>query len=71
MTEHEPLPADSRLRGLDSVIVTAHIAAATVEARARSGAMAARQVIELLAGRTPDHLVNPDSVSVAAGTGAR
>lgn len=71
VTEHEPLPADSRLRGLDSVIVTAHIAAATVEARARSGAMAARQVIELLAGRTPDHLVNPDSVSVAAGTGAR
>ncbi|MFD4828562.1 phosphoglycerate dehydrogenase [Streptomyces uncialis] len=70
VTEQEPLPADSRLRALDSVIVTAHIAAATVEARARSGAMAARHVVELLAGRTPEHLVNPDSVS-AATAGAR
>ncbi|WP_405642774.1 phosphoglycerate dehydrogenase [Streptomyces uncialis] len=70
VTEREPLPADSRLRALDSVIVTAHIAAATVEARARSGAMAARHVVELLAGRTPEHLVNPDSVSPATA-GAR
>ncbi|WP_329020257.1 phosphoglycerate dehydrogenase [Streptomyces sp. NBC_00690] len=67
VAEQEPLPANSRLRALDSVMVTAHIGAATVEARARSGAMAARQVIELLAGRTPEHLVNPDCASVGAG----
>ncbi|MFI1015037.1 phosphoglycerate dehydrogenase [Streptomyces sp. NPDC020965] len=71
VTEHEPLPADSRLRALDSVLVTAHIGAATVEARARSGALAARQVIDVLADRAPEHLVNPDRASAAAGAGAR
>ncbi|MFC0108330.1 phosphoglycerate dehydrogenase [Kibdelosporangium aridum] len=53
----EPLPADSRLRGLDNVIVTAHIGAATVEARSRSSLMATRQVIDFLQGRTPENLV--------------
>ncbi|MFJ6658180.1 phosphoglycerate dehydrogenase [Streptomyces sp. NPDC091377] len=67
VTEREPLPADSRLRALDNVQVTAHIGAATVEARARSGAMAARQVIDRLAGRTPEHIVNPGCASAAAG----
>ncbi|WP_244330593.1 phosphoglycerate dehydrogenase [Streptomyces subrutilus] len=71
VTEHEPLPDDSRLRALDSVLVTAHIGAATVEARARSGAMAARHVIDLLAGRTPEHLVNPGYAHAVSAAGAR
>ncbi|MGV9881125.1 phosphoglycerate dehydrogenase [Streptomyces sp. NPDC003006] len=70
VTEHEPLPADSRLRALDNVLVTAHIGAATREARARSGAMAARQVIDVLAGRPPAHLVNPGYANAAAHVGA-
>ncbi|QFU88444.1 phosphoglycerate dehydrogenase [Amycolatopsis sp. YIM 10] len=60
VVEVEPLPADSRLRRLDNAIVTAHIGAATVEARSRSSLMAARQVIDLLQGRTPENLVNPE-----------
>ncbi|MFC8075613.1 phosphoglycerate dehydrogenase [Streptomyces sp. NPDC057307] len=71
VVESEPLPAGSRLRALDSVLVTAHIGAATVEARARSGAMAAGQVIDLLAGRDPAHLVNPGYAVAGAGAGAR
>ncbi|MFJ4910514.1 phosphoglycerate dehydrogenase [Streptomyces sp. NPDC093249] len=71
VTEQEPLPADSRLRALDSVLVTAHIGAATVEARARSGAMAAQQVIDLLAGRTPAHLVDPGRANADTDAGAR
>ncbi|MEU9748179.1 phosphoglycerate dehydrogenase [Streptomyces niveus] len=67
VTEQEPLPADSRLRGLDNILVTAHIAAATVEARARSGALAAQQVIDLLTGSVPEHLVNPGRADVRAG----
>jgi phosphoglycerate dehydrogenase-like enzyme len=58
--KQEPLPATSRLRELDNVIVTAHIGAATTQARSRSSLMAARQVIDVLSGRTPDNLVNPD-----------
>nr|WP_042186531.1 phosphoglycerate dehydrogenase [Kibdelosporangium sp. MJ126-NF4]CEL17332.1 D-3-phosphoglycerate dehydrogenase [Kibdelosporangium sp. MJ126-NF4] len=54
----EPLPADSRLRGLDNVMVTAHIAGATAEARSRSSLMATQQVIDALHGRTPANLVN-------------
>lgn len=60
VTEQEPLPADSRLRKLDNVIVTAHIGGATTEARSRSSLLAARQVIEMLRGESPDHLVNPE-----------
>ncbi|GAA2613306.1 phosphoglycerate dehydrogenase [Actinomadura fulvescens] len=59
VVEVEPLPAGSRLRGLDNLIVTAHIGAATRESRARSGAMAARAVIDVLNGRTPEFVVNP------------
>jgi phosphoglycerate dehydrogenase-like enzyme len=51
------------LRELDNLIVTAHIGAATVEARSRSSLMATRQVIDALQGRTPDNLVNEWAVS--------
>ncbi|WP_410657665.1 phosphoglycerate dehydrogenase [Amycolatopsis sp. lyj-112] len=56
----EPLPIDSRLRRLDNLVVTAHIGAATEQARSRSSLMAARQVIDTLQGRTPGNLVNPE-----------
>ncbi|WP_460795900.1 phosphoglycerate dehydrogenase [Microbacterium sp. GXF0217] len=66
VVRQEPLPADSRLRGFDNVIVTAHIGAATVEARSRSSLMAAKQVIALLDGDpAPEHLVNPDYLAAA------
>ncbi|MCD0445422.1 phosphoglycerate dehydrogenase [Glycomyces sp. A-F 0318] len=64
--EAEPLPADSPLRGLDGVYVTAHIGAATHQARARSSLAAARQVVDLLGGNPePDNLVNPEYRSEA------
>lgn len=60
VTEQEPLPADSRLRAFGSVLVTGHIAGATAEARSRSSLAAARQVIDVLSGRDPEHVVNPE-----------
>ncbi|MFH9425694.1 phosphoglycerate dehydrogenase [Streptomyces sp. NPDC017529] len=57
--EREPLPAGSPLRGLDNVLVTGHIAGATVEARSRSSLSAAHQVLDVLRGQAPAHLVNP------------
>ncbi|MFI6303226.1 phosphoglycerate dehydrogenase [Amycolatopsis thailandensis] len=61
----EPLPLDSRLRGLDNVVITAHIGAATAQARSRSSMMAAQQVIDVLQGRSPANLVNPGHVTAA------
>ncbi|SDL18945.1 D-3-phosphoglycerate dehydrogenase/(S)-sulfolactate dehydrogenase [Glycomyces sambucus] len=58
--ETEPLPADSPLRGLDNLLVTAHIGAATVESRARSGMMAAQSVVDGLRGLIPPQTVNPE-----------
>ncbi len=54
----EPLPAESRLRGRDDVIVTSHLAGQTVEARLRAGRCAAAEVIAVLDGREPLHPVN-------------
>ncbi|MEV0443826.1 phosphoglycerate dehydrogenase [Streptomyces spectabilis] len=67
VTEREPLPPDSRLRSFDNVLVTGHIAGATVQARARSGRSAAEQVVAVLSGRAPEHVVNPGWAAVRAG----
>lgn len=56
----EPLPADSRLREFDNIVITPHVGGATVEARERSSLIAARQVIARLAGGMPEHVVNPE-----------
>ncbi|CAG7598854.1 phosphoglycerate dehydrogenase [Rhodococcus opacus] len=58
----EPLPADSRLRGLDNVLITSHLAGQTVEARNRAGLAAAQAVIDVLAGREPAHPVDKETV---------
>lgn len=54
----EPLPADSPLRGLDSVLITSHLAGQTVEARTRAGLAAAHEVLAVLDGREPRHPVD-------------
>ncbi|EMD29482.1 phosphoglycerate dehydrogenase [Amycolatopsis azurea] len=61
----EPMPLDNRLRGLDNVVVTAHIGAATEQARSRSSMMAAQQVIDVLLGQAPGNLANPGYTAVA------
>lgn len=62
-TEVEPLPAESRLMQLDNALVTAHVGAATIESRARSGGMAAQSVIDVLAGYIPPQTLNPEVAS--------
>lgn len=59
VTEPEPLPPDHPLLGRDDVIVTPHVAAATPEARRANFIGAVEQVIDVLEGRRPPHLVNP------------
>lgn len=56
--EAEPLPESSPLRGLDSVIITSHLAGQTAQARRRAGLVAAQAVVDVLAGREPAHPVD-------------
>lgn len=55
----EPLPTTSPLVRLPNVILTPHVAGSTVQALERMALLAATQVIDVLAGRRPPHLVNP------------
>jgi D-3-phosphoglycerate dehydrogenase/microcystin synthetase protein McyI len=58
--EAEPLPAESPLYGLDNLILTPHIAGITGEASRELSLSAARQILSVLRGERPPHLVNPE-----------
>lgn len=58
--EGEPLAADSPLRGLDNVYLSPHCAGATLDARERSGRMAAENLVRGLRGERPEGIVNPE-----------
>jgi D-3-phosphoglycerate dehydrogenase len=56
----EPPPADHPLLKLDNVLVTPHLAAFDTQARQDMSVAAARNIVEVLAGRWPaDCVVNP------------
>jgi D-3-phosphoglycerate dehydrogenase len=58
---NEPPPADHPLLHLDNVIATPHIAGNTAESLYAMSKAAAEQWIELLRGRVPPRLVNPEA----------
>ena len=58
--EGEPLRADSPLRALESVYLSPHTAGSTVDARTRSGRMAAENLVRGLTGERPEGIVNPE-----------
>lgn len=57
----EPLPGDSALRALPNVILSPHMAGITRESLDRIGEQATKQTIDLLTGKIPEHLVNPEA----------
>ena len=59
VTDPEPLPADHPLLGMENVIVTPHIASSTTAGRERMLVQAMEQVLMVLGGGTPSHLVVP------------
>ncbi|WP_020122006.1 phosphoglycerate dehydrogenase [Streptomyces canus] len=61
--EDEPLPVDSALRGVANLLLTPHIAGATIEGRARSGTSAAESVLAALSGEMPRAAVNADVIA--------
>jgi D-3-phosphoglycerate dehydrogenase len=58
--EHYRLEPGHPLFSLDNVILTPHLAAVTHEARARAGVAAADEMLRILRGERPRHLVNPE-----------
>lgn len=59
---HEP-PTDSPLLDLDTVIATPHLGAATRESTERTALMAARNLADVLHGRSCPHVVNRSALA--------
>lgn len=58
--EGENLPVDHPLVGMDNVVLTPHIGGATYDTEANHTAAMASGLEDLLAGRRPSNLVNPE-----------
>jgi glyoxylate reductase len=71
VTTPEPLPPDHPLLGRHDIVVTPHVASATAEGRVRMFRVAFEQVIDVLEGRRPPHLVDPSVWDRIAATGTR
>ena len=56
----EPLPNDSKLRTIDNVILTPHIAGSTEEAFIRMGTEAAQNIVRVLKGEMPINVYNKE-----------
>lgn len=61
--EQEPLGADSPLRELDNLYMSPHAGGVTADARRFSGLNGAENVLRILKGERPLHIVNPEVLS--------
>lgn len=59
VTDPEPLPLDNPLYAFPNVVITPHIASASLATRSKMAEMAAQNIIEVLAGRPPINPVQP------------
>ena len=62
VTDPEPLPTDSPLLTLENVLITPHIASASVATRSEMARLAAENLLAALAGDVSDNAVNPEIV---------
>jgi len=60
VTEPEPIPADHPLLTLQNLIITPHIASASMKTRTEMALIAAENLIAGLKGELPLHAVNPE-----------
>lgn len=58
--EREPIDPDSPLLQLDNIVLTPHIASASIETRTRMAVVAATNLVSVLQGKDPPNLVNPE-----------
>lgn len=69
--EPQPLAPDHPFLALDNVILTPHAASLTRETTDKVSIAAARQILQLIEGIRPDHLVNPEVWERRAMAGSR
>jgi glyoxylate reductase len=62
VSDPEPLPADHPLLTLDNMVITPHIASASVTTRNKMAMLAAENLIAGLKGEMPPHAVNPEAL---------
>ncbi|MDG6957979.1 MAG: D-glycerate dehydrogenase [Nitrososphaerota archaeon] len=62
--ENEPLGPESGLTKLENVVLTPHLASASIETRTEMAMMAARNLAAALKGEVPPNLVNKDVLAV-------
>jgi phosphoglycerate dehydrogenase-like enzyme len=60
--EEEPVPADHLLCRAPNLLMTPHISSSTTEAMDRMATDSAQGVLDVLQGRTPAHVVNPEAL---------
>jgi glyoxylate reductase len=60
VTDPEPMAPDDPLLTLPNVIVTPHIASASVATRSRMAMLAAENLVQALRGEVPENAVNPE-----------
>jgi glyoxylate reductase len=60
VTDPEPMSPDDPLLSLPNVIVTPHIASASIATRSRMAQLAAENLVQALSGRVPEHTVNKE-----------
>ena len=66
VTETEPLSPHDPLLRLSNLLVTPHMASASVATRARMAGLAADNLLAVLAGKQPPHCINPQVLSEPA-----
>ncbi len=62
--EQEPIDPDSPILGLENVVVTPHIASASIDTRTKMAVIAATNLVSVLQGKEPPNLVNPEVLDV-------
>jgi glyoxylate reductase len=68
VTDPEPLPLDHPLYRFENVIITPHIASASLATRSRMASMAAENILAVLRGYDPPNAVNRPARKGKAGT---
>lgn len=63
VTDPEPIPADHPLVGMPNVVIVPHIASASTATRGKMAEMAALNLLSVLRGERPAHIVNPEVLS--------
>ncbi len=64
VTESEPIPPDDPLLTLDNLVITPHIASASIQARSKMALMAAENLLAGLAGERLPNCANPQVYGV-------